>query len=214
MIISFTGGEVFSSEGAFLGTTDETNIFSEVGSYIESDFLIQYNTIGHGHGQTVGNYYGDQNDVLHGHWDGELQSIEISRIDNALFDFEYLALTSNTEIGGGAATGNEKVYIEGFDSNLNSVGSFLIPSEDWGGEFQDVFLGDAFNDVTKVTIAGDGAFCYGMDSFVIDQAVPAGLASGSGQPLSPSIPETSESGIILGLIALTLCLTNKRKSSR
>jgi hypothetical protein len=213
MIIDFTGGNVFGVDGTFLGNTDEQNLFFNVGSYVESDFLIQYNTIGIGDGQTVGNYYGDSNDVLHGHWDGELQSIEISHSDNAIFDFEFLALTSNTEIGGSAATGNEEIYIEGFDSNLNSVGSFLIPSEDWGGEFQGVYLGDAFNDVSKVTIAGDGAFCYGMDSFVIDQQVPEEFSAYSGQPLSPSIPETSESGMILGLVALMLCLI-KRKSLR
>jgi len=81
--------------------------------------------------------------------------------------------------------------------------------EDWGGEFQDVFLGDAFNEVTKVTIAGDGAFCYGMDSFVIDQSA-AGVAQGNGTSPSPTIPEVSHCGIILGAIALLLTINKRR----
>ena len=209
MIITFTGGDVYDTFGELKGVTNEQDLFFEVGSYVEQDFLIQYNSIGSGEGQTIGDYYGFNNDVIHGHWDGELQNIEISRLDNNVFDLEYFSLTSNTEVGGGAATGNEKIYIEGFDKDLKSTGSFLIPSEDWGGEFQDVFLGDAFNEVTKVTIAGDGAFCYGMDSFVIDQSA-AGVSQGNGTSLSPTIPEVSHCGIILGVIALLLTINKRR----
>ena len=165
-VIDFTGGTViFGDETLENQTTNGQGLFSAVSRYEENGFFLEYVlTEGSTYdwSQTIGNYYGESepNDVIHGHWpsqDGNgLDYIKIGKIDGSFFDLEYFALTSNTEIGGGHATGNEKVYIQGFKSNnraLWETEKYLIPGNNWGvDETYNVFLGDDFNEIEWATI--------------------------------------------------------------
>ena len=234
-IVNFTGGEITFGEGYSSPNGDSkafTNndfSYSGVKSYTEDNFYMEYVVTDpehYGH-QTVGNYYGD-GDVIHGHWgefiwnpetgQGEydysvgLTSIEITTLDGSAFDLQYLSLTSNTEQGGGPATGNEKIDIQGFLNGEAVTSLYRIPSEDWGGTYQDVIFGDEFNNVDRITISGEGAFCYGMDNFVFDEAIPQSIFSGNTAELekSPEIPEPSSYALIAGFLALTYIALRRR----
>ncbi len=234
-IVNFTGGEITFGEGYSSPTgapstfSDNSNVFSGVKSYTEDNFFMEYVVTDpehYGH-QTVGNYYGN-GDVIHGHWgefiwnpetgQGEydysvgLVAIQVTTLDGTAFDLQYLSLTSNTEQGGGPATGNEKIDIQGFLNGEAVTSLYRIPSEDWGGTYQDVIFGDEFNNVDRITISGEGAFCYGMDNFVFDQAIPQDILSGNTAQLeiSPNIPEPGTYSLIAGLFALSLIAIRRR----
>jgi len=197
-VVTFTGGTVYQNGGS-TGTTDTIKLFAGVDYYVESGFKFQY--LG-GTGGAVGAYYwGEANDVIHGHWGwGDMNTIEITKVGGGTFDFNYFVLTSNTLQPGGPATGAEIVYAQAW-LNGSQVGSDVkLPSEDWGlGTTTDVFFDSTFDVVDKVvitspmnqTLAGTGyGACFGMDAFYIDQAAP----------VSPSVPEPSA----LSLLALGL----------
>ena len=226
-IITFTGGTVeFFDETLENQITNGKQLFSGVSRYEENGFFLEYvmfegsqNTWG----QSVGNYYGElENDVIHGHWPDQpgngLDYIKIGKIDGGLFDLEYFALTSNTEIGGGHATGNEKVYIQGFKSNnraLWETEKYLIPGNNWGiDETYNVFLGDDFNEIEYATISGTDAFCFGMDQFTFDEIAVAigdnGINLTTGDT-GPSIPEPSTYALMLAFGSFMYAAIRRRR---
>lgn len=206
-IVTFTGGTVQMADGS-TAKTDGTTLFGNVSFYQEGDFYLQYNSPSP-FGQYVGTYYSQGNDVIHGHWDDGLESIEIARTDNQQFTLKYFSLTSNTEIGGGAATGNENIFIQGFSSGVAITDNYRIPSDDWGGSFNDVILPNSFVEVDKVLISGEGAYCFGMDSFAFDEASFEELLTGNEVELEPVVPEPSTVGLV-GIGALAFASIRKR----
>lgn len=172
-IITFDGGTATLTDTTTVVTNNAaTN--SSVDFYEEDGFRLNFI----GDWGYTGNYYGAGNAVIHAHWLlGGLQgvtAIEITKVGGGSFDLNYFILTSNTEFGGGAASGSELAYIEGFDAaNVSTGAPVLLPSEDWGFPATQIFLGSAFDAVTTarfyVTNAVD---CFGMDEFYIDQAAP------------------------------------------
>ena len=157
--------------------------------YTENGFVLDY-VGGSGFSSNVGNYYGTGNDVIHGHWGMGITSIDIYKDGGGSFDLNYFVLTSNTAVGGGHATGSENVTIEGFLNGVSTGTAIFLPPEDWGFPAVDVFMNSNFDVVDRVKIVGSNSFCFGMDSFYIDQAAP----------VSPSVPEPSA----LSLLALGL----------
>ena len=218
-IVTFTGGTATLVNGGVV-ITDSQSQNEGVMSYQEGDVILEYLSPNEDWGfQTVGNYYSQDNDVIHGHWTA-ISAIEISRENNTAFDLQYFNLTSNTEIGGGAATGDESVAIQGFLGGEAVTKEFLLPSDDWGGDYQDVFLPDSFDNVDRVVIrdlsqwengvytqAEWSAFCFGMDNFVFDEVVPQELIQGNSVTLKP-IPEISSS--LLGGLGLLFLLNRRR----
>ena len=170
-VVTFTGGTATLNDGS-TRITDGTFNVMDVDFYTESGFVLDY--IGGGMGgfsANVGNYYGNGNDVIHGHWT-DLTSIDIYKSAGGTFDLNYFVLTSNTSSGGGQAHGTEQVTIEGFLNGVSTGSAFLLPPEDWGFPAIDVFMSSAFDVVDRVRIVGSNSFCYGMDEFYIDQAAP------------------------------------------
>jgi len=234
-VVTFTGGNAILVDGIEdpttnpnIAVTDENTNFRNVSSYQEGDVILDYVSPNENwQMQTVGNYYDDGNDVIHGHW-SSLSSIEIYREDDVAFDLQFFSLffslTSNTEIGGGPSTGNENIAIQGFLQGEAVTQLFSLGSEDWGGEFQDVFLPAEFNNVDKVVIKDLGqwqegtwcadcnsAFCFGMDNFVFDEVVPEELIAGNSVQLEVTqLPEAS--AILFAAIPMILLLTKKRRS--
>lgn len=218
-IVTFTGGTATLVNGGVV-ITDSQSQNEGVMSYQEGDVILEYLSPNEDWGfQTVGDYYSAGNDVIHGHWTA-ISAIEISRENNIAFDLQYFNLTSNTEVGGGLATGDESVAIQGFLGGEAVTQEFLLPSEDWGGEYQDIFLPDSFDNVDKVVIrdlsqwengvytqAEWSAFCFGMDNFVFDEVVPQELIQGNSVALKP-VPELSSS--LLGGLGLLFLLNRRR----
>ncbi len=212
VVVDFTGGTAYL-EGGATGTTDNNSLWSDsVMSYEEGGFRFTFNgpagAVGYG---TVGNYYAIgtrpdgstiNNDVVHAHWFG-LSSMTITAIDGSAFDLNYIDLTSNTTVGGDQATGDELSYI----SN-NSGHSMLLPSSDWGFDFDfygaagdgvaRLYLDSNFDNVLSVTFTSENAYCFGMDKFYINEE-------------APPLPEPS----ILGLLGLGFAglLTGRRRRS-
>lgn len=209
-IVTFTGGIATTSGGSTQITNNNPPI-SNVVSYSEGSFLLTYNVSPGGNygAQTVGNYYGN-GDVIHAHWTGGLESIEVTRTNNAAYDLQYFSLTSNTEFGGGPASGNEHIYIQGYYQGATVTPQFMLPGEDWGGSYQDIILPSSFDLVDMVRISGSGAFCYGMDNFVFDEPIPAALLSGNGSGLIPTAPVPEPTAAVLGSLGLALLLRRKR----
>jgi len=206
-IVTFTGGTVHMA-GGDTAVTDGTMLYGNVSYYEEGDFYLQYNSPSP-FGQYVGTYYSQGNDVIHGHWDDGLESIEIARSDNEQFTLKYFSLTSNTEVGGGAATGNENIFIQGYVGGVSVTESYRIPSDDWGGTFNDVLLPNEFANVDKVLISGEGAYCFGMDSFAFDEASFEELLTGNEVALEPVVPEPATVGLI-GVGAMALATVRRR----
>jgi hypothetical protein len=207
VVVDFTGGTAYLAGGS-TGTTNNTSLWTDsVMSYEEGGFRFTF-TGGYG---TVGNYYAIAarpdgspitNDVVHAHWFG-LSSMTITAIDGSAFDLNYIDLTSNTVEGGGQASGGELSYI----SN-NSGYSMLLPSSDWGFDFDyygsvgdgvaRLYLDSNFDNVLSVTFTSENAYCFGMDNFYINEEVPP-------------LPEPSMLGLLsLGLAGL---LTTRRRRS-
>lgn len=206
-IVTFTGGTATLDSGDTI-ITDTTTQNSGVVSYQEESIILEYSSPTQDWSfQTVGDYYGTGDDVIHGHWDN-ISTIEISRENNTPFDLQYFQITSNTSIGGGPATNEENIGIQGFLNGSSVTEIYGLPSVDWGAEStRDVFLPSSFDNVDKVVIfdrgvsgthtggpdcpeCGNSAFCFGMDNFVFDEVVPDFLVQGNGSAL-PVVPEAN-----------------------
>jgi len=223
-IVTFTGGTATLDSGDTI-ITDTTSQNSGVVSYQEESIILEYGSPTQDWSfQTVGDYYGTSNDVIHGHWD-KISTIEISRENNIPFDLQYFQITSNTSIGGGPATNEENIGIQGFLNGSSVTEIYGLPSVNWGAEStRDVFLPSSFDNVDKVVIfdrgvsgthtggpdcpeCGNSAFCFGMDNFVFDEVVPDFLVQGNGSAL-PVVPEANT--LILLVFGSLLLFRRKR----
>jgi hypothetical protein len=95
------------------------------------------------------------------------------KLDNSVFDLNYFVLTSNTEIGGAAPTGNEQAWI-----TASNGYSALLPPEGWGFPGTQILLNGNCNGVSwfEFTVT-DHVDCFGMDNFYIDEPAPVPEAS-------------------------------------
>lgn len=178
-IIDFTGGTATLTDGTTVITDDDTCYFN-VDYYVEDGILIDFvNGAG-----IIGNYYqwytgvGTNNSVIHAH---PFSTIDIvfSSVDGSAFDLNYVDMTSNTIVGGGASDGTESSYISN-DSGYD----MLLPSSDWGIEVLSdgstasdgiarLWLDSNFDDITSFTLWSNNAYCFGMDNFYINEEPPS-----------------------------------------
>jgi len=197
-IVTFTGGVVTRLD-ASTETTNNIVTWDDVDYYEEAGFKLDFlpNSGSAGFATHVGNYYNAGNDVIHSHWAtgsfGQVTTVEVTKIGGGTFDLNYFVLTSNTERGGGPATGNERAFVEGFNSNVSTGPAVLLPPEDWGFPATAIFLGSNFDLVDKVVFYVENHVdCFGMDEFYIDQPAPTG-----------SVPEATS---LVGWSLLGLCV--------
>lgn len=180
-LVTFTGGTVTRLDSS-TETTNNTVVWDNVDYYEEGGYRFDFlpNSAG-GFSTNVGNYYGVGNDVIHAHWAtgnfGTVTSMEITQILPGTFDLNYFTLTSNTDLGGGPASGNELAYVQGFVGNVPTGAPVLLPSEDWGFPATQVALGSAFDAVDRVVFTVmNNVDCFGMDDFYINEVPePASL---------------------------------------
>ncbi len=215
-IVTFTGGTADLESGGTIITTTTSQNYGVI-SYQEQSVILEYVSPTEDWSfQTVGDYYDVGNDVIHGHWTA-ISAIEISLQNNNPFDLQYFQITSNTSVGGQPATNEENIGIQGYLNGSSVTEIYALPSVDWGAaSTRDVFLPSSFNNVDKVVIfdrgvsgthtgnsscpeCGNSGFCFGMDNFVFDEAVPNSLVQGNGTTL-PVVPEANS------LLFLTVAL--------
>jgi len=175
--ISFTGGTVTQVGGA-TATMNNSGLWDNVDFYEEAGFRLDFIGATNPFSSEVGDYYGAGNDVVHGHWAGggygDLTEIRITKLDNASFDLNYFVLTSNTAVGGAAATGTEQVRIHASIDGTTSSYSQLLPPEDWGFPATQIFLGSEFDNIKAFWFTADSAVaCFGMDNFFINEEAPS-----------------------------------------
>lgn len=184
-VIDFTGGTVTRLD-ATTQTTNNSVVWDNVDYYEQGGFRLDFipNAGSAGFATNIGNYYSAGNDVIHAHWStgnfGGVTGIEITKVGGGTFDLNYFILTSNTDTGGSAASGNEQVFIEGFAGNVSTGAAVLLPPEDWGFPATQIFLGSAFDAVDSVRFFATNAVdCFGMDEFFINQPAPGVPEPGS-----------------------------------
>ena len=184
-VIDFTGGTAYRNDGTS-AVTNQSSIYQNVDRYEEDGFVVDFieaSTAGQSNDDftsIIGDYYGGGNDVIHGHWAtgiyGDLLEIKIYKADLTTFDLNYFELTSNTDTGGSAASGNELAYVRAFDGSDTMIGSaILLPPDNWGwsGMNPQVFLGSDFDNASYISIiAANEIDCFGMDMFYIDEEAP------------------------------------------
>ncbi len=210
VVIDFNGGIATLRDGSTVSVTD-TDLFQDsVDYYIEDGIMIDF--IG-GYG-TIGDYYSIgsegtvyENSVIHSHWHG-LDSIVFSKVDGSTMDLNYMDLSSNTESGGGQATGNERSYITSSEGH-----EMHLPSSDWGLDYDffgdpgdgisRLWMDDNFDNITYFTVTSENAYCFGLDNFYIDEPAP---------PIEP-VPEPGTMALlglgVLGMVGMRKKLHKK-----
>jgi len=187
-IIDFAGGTATLGDASTVVTNNTSPYLNNVDYYVESGFRVDFiGALG-----IIGNYYGApvfghpeiQNSVIHAHW-GALTAIRFSKTDNSPFDLNYLDLSSNTAVGGGADLGTELTQV-----TTSGGYSMTLPTSDWGiTHLSDgTTLGDGvvrmwpdsnFDNITSFTVTSQNAYCFGLDNFYIDETPPAVPVPGS-----------------------------------
>jgi len=177
-VIDFTGGTVYRLDSS-TATPNNTVSYDNVDYYEENGFRLDFlpNPGSAGFATHVGDYYGAGNDVIHAHWAtgnfGGVTAVEITKIGGGTFDLNYFILTSNTDVGGGPASGLELAFVEGFVASASTGPAVLLPSENWGFPATPIYLGSAFDAVDLVRFyVTNPVDCFGMDEFYIDQPPP------------------------------------------
>jgi hypothetical protein len=186
--INFTGGTVFFNGGG-TGTTNNNVSHPTVLAYEEGGFRVEFSFDGvpTSSATFIGDYYGGNNDVIHAHWDSgglgaasQVTLVKFTKIDGTVFDLNYFVLTSNTDTGGGAASGNEQTSIHASVDGTTSNFSQLLPTENWGFPATQIFLGSQFDGIKAFWFVADNAVdCFGMDNFFIDEPPPGAPEPGS-----------------------------------
>lgn len=180
VVIDFTGGSV---NGTY------ANHYEENG--------FQVDVVGSS-GAFFGNYYGTGNNVIHAHWDdgdyGDVTEITVTKIGGGTFDLNYFILASNTDTGGGTASGNEQAWIKnnnGFD--------MMLPIENWGFPATQIFLDSNWDNITSFSFYVTNAVdCFGMDEFYIDEPAP------------PRIPDSGATLSLLGLAMVGIVAARRK----
>lgn len=178
-LVTFTGGTVTRLD-ATTQTTNNTVVWDNVDYYEEGGYRLDFNPNGPGtagFATNIGNYYGAGNDVIHAHWAtgnfGGVTTIAITQIAPGTFDLNYFTLTSNTDQGGGPASGNELAWIQGYNNNIPTGPAVLLPVQDWGFPGVQIGLGSDFDAVDRVEFyVTNMVDCFGMDDFYINE-IPA-----------------------------------------
>ena len=177
-VIDFTGGTVYRLDSS-TATPNNTVSYDNVDYYEENGFRLDFlpNPGSAGFATHVGDYYGAGNDVIHAHWAtgnfGGVTAVEITKIGGGTFDLNYFILTSNTDVGGGPASGLELAFVDGFVASASTGPAVLLPSENWGFPATPIYLGSAFDAVDLVRFyVTNPVDCFGMDEFYIDQPPP------------------------------------------
>ena len=177
--INFTGGTVYRHSAPTGVTTSNSVTWNDVDYYEEGGFRLDF--IGNNgsipFAAHIGNYYGAGNDVIHGHWNtgnfGDLTMIKVTKIDGSAFDLNYFVLTSNTDSGGGPASGNEQAFIHASLDGTTASYTQMLPPENWGFPANQIFLGSQFDGVKAFWFTVNNAVdCFGMDNFYIDEEAP------------------------------------------
>ncbi len=189
--IDFTGGTAYlSPTGTFV--PNNSGSVPNVDYYVENGFKLDFI----GDSGIIGDYYSAQNDVIHGHWAtgiGSLTEIRVTKLDGTAFDLNYFILTSNTDTGGAAASGNELAYINASTNGTTISYSQLLPTSDWGfasggthpftgpgTNAPQIFLGTQFDNIMWFSFTVSNTVdCFGMDDFYIDEPAPIIPAPGA-----------------------------------
>lgn len=200
-VIGFDGGEATLRDGSKV-TTDNVNTYQDVDYYKEGGFTADFIGNTTPFSAIIGNYEGAGNAIIHGHWAGggygDLTQITFTKDDASTFDLNYFIITSNTQIGGGPATGQEQVYIT-HDGGQDPI---KLPSVTWGTfPGSQVWLPTTYDDIASFEFhAANEVACFGMDMFYIDEPAP------------PGVPDGGSSLALLGLGLATLAGLRKRVS--
>lgn len=166
-LITFTGGTVTQNDGA-TGITNNAINLDNVQSYEEAGFRFTFIGTDSAFSSNVGDFYGVGNDVLQGHWAtgnfGYLTQIRLTRIDGSAFGLSSFDIVSNTDTGGGPASGNEQVYVHASTGGITDDFAQLLPSEDSDFPATPFALGAPFGNVRAIWFDVTGA----SDSFGLD----------------------------------------------
>lgn len=199
VVIDFTGGTATMLD-ASTGVTNNAASFTGVDYYEENGFRLDFipDTGSAGFATAVGDYYAAGNDVIHTHWAtgsfGGVTQVDITKIGGGTFDLNYFILTSNTDLGGGPASGFESAWIK------NNLGyEQKLPVENWGFPATQIFLGSQFDTVTTVSFfVKNSVDCFGMDEFYINEAAP------------PSVPDGGTTASLFGLALLGMAAVRRK----
>jgi hypothetical protein len=166
--ITFTGGTVTLMDNSTV-ITDNDSTYVTVLHYDEDGYRVSY-TDG---GIAIGDYYDVANDVMHTHWAPlnryGTTEVRVARMDGAAFDLNAFGLTSNTQLSGRPATGDEQVYIHASTDGVHESYSVMLPPDDWGGTIANIALGAEFDHIKAFWFtAANDTDCFGIDNLVVE----------------------------------------------
>lgn len=174
-VIDFVGGDGVRPNDSIFVPADNSP-YESVKAYTESGVSMVMEPVDAT--LLLGDYYGVTESVIHGHWPyggGTMTGIRFALESGDPFDLNYYVLTSNTQTGGGAATGNEMTYIVASQDGSTESFRALLPPEDWGinDGYTEVYLGSEFDGIRAFWFETEGdTYCFGMDKFYINTEAP------------------------------------------